>query len=120
MIVVFVELSGDLVSEVSRETLTFARSLSSHPEQRAAASALPGPELSGGDVLAGEDAAAFIEQVRLALYASKIVAYSQGFDEIRAGAAQYGWNIDLGAVSKIWRGGCRRRQCGWISCAPTR
>lgn len=85
---------------------TFARSLSSHPEQRAAASALPGPELSGGEVLAGEDAAAFIEQVRLALYASKIVAYSQGFDEIRAGAAQYGWNIDLGAVSKIWRGGC--------------
>ncbi len=85
---------------------TFARSLSSHPEQRAAASGLPGPELSGGEVLAGEDAAAFIEQVRLALYASKIVAYSQGFDEIRAGAAQYGWNIDLGAVSKIWRGGC--------------
>ncbi len=85
---------------------TFARSLSSHPEQRAAASALPGPELSGGEVLAGEDAAAFIEQVRLALYASKIVAYSQGFDEIRAGAAQYGWNIDLGAVAKIWRGGC--------------
>jgi 6-phosphogluconate dehydrogenase len=44
--------------------------------------------------------------VRLALYASKIVAYSQGFDEIRAGAAEYGWNIDLGAIAKIWRGGC--------------
>jgi 6-phosphogluconate dehydrogenase len=44
--------------------------------------------------------------VRLALFASKIVAYSQGFDEIRAGAAQYGWRIDLGAVAKIWRGGC--------------
>jgi 6-phosphogluconate dehydrogenase len=43
--------------------------------------------------------------VRLALYASKIVAYSQGFDEIRAGAA-YDWSIDLGAVSKIWRAGC--------------
>jgi 6-phosphogluconate dehydrogenase len=52
------------------------------------------------------DADAFIEQVRLALYASKIVAYSQGFDEIRAGAAEYGWTIDLGAISKIWRGGC--------------
>jgi len=44
--------------------------------------------------------------VRLALYASKIVAYSQGFDEIRAGAAEYDWKIDLGAISKIWRGGC--------------
>ena len=44
--------------------------------------------------------------MRLALFASKIVAYSQGFDEIRAGAAQYDWTIDLGAVSKIWRGGC--------------
>ena len=43
---------------------------------------------------------------RLALYASKIVAYSQGFDEIRAGAARYDWSIDLGAVSKIWRAGC--------------
>src|SRR5690606_36347786 len=44
--------------------------------------------------------------VRQALYASKIVAYSQGFDEIRAGAAEYGWSIDLGAVAKIWRAGC--------------
>ena len=44
--------------------------------------------------------------MRLALFASKIVAYSQGFDEIRAGAAEYDWNIDLGAISKIWRGGC--------------
>src|SRR3546814_15425537 len=37
---------------------------------------------------------------------SKIVAYSQGFDEIRAGAAEYGWNIDLGRIAAIWRGGC--------------
>ena len=42
------------------------------------------------------DADAFIEDVRLALYASKIVAYSQGFDEIVAGAEQYGWDIDKG------------------------
>ena len=81
---------------------TFARSLSSHPEQRAVASALPGPD----DAFTVTDEAAFIEDVRLALYASKIVAYSQGFDEIRAGAAEYDWNIDLGAISKIWRGGC--------------
>jgi 6-phosphogluconate dehydrogenase len=80
----------------------FARSLSSHPEQRSVSRNLPGAE----EELAVEDADAFIEDVRLALYASKIVAYSQGFDEIRAGAAEYGWNIDLGAVAKIWRGGC--------------
>ncbi|WP_292691063.1 MULTISPECIES: NADP-dependent phosphogluconate dehydrogenase [unclassified Microbacterium] len=85
---------------------TFARSLSSHPEQRAVSGGLPGPSDEIGEHLTGADADAFIEQVRLALYASKIVAYSQGFDEIRAGAAQYDWNIDLGAVSKIWRGGC--------------
>jgi 6-phosphogluconate dehydrogenase len=83
---------------------TFARSLSSHPEQRSVAGALPGPSAAAAGN--GADAAAFIEDVRLALFASKIVAYSQGFDEIRAGAAQYGWSIDLGAVSRIWRGGC--------------
>ena len=82
---------------------TFARSLSSHREQRDVSGSLPGP---AEDAFSVEDVDAFIEQVRLALYASKIVAYSQGFDEIRAGAAQYGWNIDLGAVSKIWRAGC--------------
>ncbi|MFT4052103.1 MAG: NADP-dependent phosphogluconate dehydrogenase [Microbacterium sp.] len=81
----------------------FARSLSSHPEQRAISGDLPGP---AEDAFTVADPDAFIERVRLALYASKIVAYSQGFDEIRAGAAQYGWTIDLGAVSRIWRGGC--------------
>ncbi|ALJ19819.1 NADP-dependent phosphogluconate dehydrogenase [Microbacterium sp. No. 7] len=82
---------------------TFARSLSSHREQRDVAGELPGPS---PEAFAVDDAGLFVEQVRLALYASKIVAYSQGFDEIRAGAAQFGWDIDLGAVSKIWRGGC--------------
>ncbi|KHK98497.1 6-phosphogluconate dehydrogenase [Microbacterium mangrovi] len=83
---------------------TFARSLSSHPEQRSVSGSLPGP--SATVAATGADADLFIEDVRLALFASKIVAYSQGFGEIRAGAAQYGWNIDLGAVSRIWRGGC--------------
>ena len=92
---------------------TFARSLSSHPEQRAVSGSLPGPAesltVASSDAAPAERAErveAFIEDVRLALFASKIVAYSQGFDEIRAGAAQYGWSIDLGAVSKIWRAGC--------------
>ncbi len=84
----------------------FARSLSSHSEQRAVARELPGPEADAQGGWTVEDPDAFIEKIRLALYASKIVAYSQGFDEIRAGAAEYGWTIDLGAIASIWRGGC--------------
>ncbi|MFV0319603.1 MAG: NADP-dependent phosphogluconate dehydrogenase [Microbacterium sp.] len=89
----------------------FARSLSSHPEQRAVSHELPGPSTGSGSGTRSADFHVsdhdeFIELVRQALYASKIVAYSQGFDEIRAGAQQYGWDIDLGAISKIWRGGC--------------
>ncbi len=80
----------------------FARSLSSQRAQRDAANHLPAETTAY--VVA--DKAAFVEQVRLALYASKIVAYAQGFDAIRAGAKEYNWNIDLGKVSKIWRGGC--------------
>ena len=52
------------------------------------------------------DRDAFIEDVRRALYASKVVAYAQGFDHIAAGSAEYGWNIDRGAMATIWRGGC--------------
>ena len=44
--------------------------------------------------------------MRAALYASKVVAYAQGFDAIIAGAKEYDWDIDKGAVAKIWRGGC--------------
>lgn len=49
---------------------------------------------------------AFIEDIRQALYASKIVAYAQGFNEITTAAKEYGWDIDLAAVARIWRGGC--------------
>ena len=80
----------------------FARSLSSQSAQRAGAHGLPA-QATAWNV---SDKAAFVEDVRRALYASKIVAYAQGFDAIRAGAKEYNWNIDLGAVSKIWRGGC--------------
>jgi 6-phosphogluconate dehydrogenase len=53
-----------------------------------------------------EDRDAFIEDVRLALYASKVVAYAQGFDQIQAASDEYNWNIDRGAMARIWRGGC--------------
>jgi 6-phosphogluconate dehydrogenase len=80
----------------------FARSLSSKPAQRAASSDLPGPS----DAWTVDDPDAFVEDVRLALYASKMIAYSQGFDEIVAGAEEYGWDIHKGDIAKIWRGGC--------------
>jgi 6-phosphogluconate dehydrogenase len=81
---------------------TFARALSAHPEQRVAAQqALPGP----GSV-AAPDRETFVDDVRKALYASKVVAYAQGYDQMAAASAEYGWDIDLGAMATIWRGGC--------------
>ncbi|GIG87606.1 NADP-dependent phosphogluconate dehydrogenase [Plantactinospora endophytica] len=84
---------------------TFARSLSGHADQRAAAARAYAD--AGGEAPTGEvDRDAFVEDVRKALYASKIVAYAQGFDQIRAGSQEYGWDIDPAALATIWRGGC--------------
>ena len=84
---------------------TFARGASSEPAQRAAGQALAG-NASALVIESDEARAAFIEDVRQALFASKIVAYSQGFDEIEAGAKEYEWGIDKGALARIWRAGC--------------
>jgi 6-phosphogluconate dehydrogenase len=82
---------------------TFARSLSGHTDQREAARATYGTALNPWAV---DDPAGFTEDVRKALYASKVVAYAQGFDQIQAGSEEYGWGIDRGAMATIWRGGC--------------
>jgi 6-phosphogluconate dehydrogenase len=82
---------------------TFARSLSGHADQRAAARAAYGTTLNAWKL---DDPAGFTEDVRKALYASKVVAYAQGFDQIQAGSEEYGWGIDRGAMATIWRGGC--------------
>jgi 6-phosphogluconate dehydrogenase len=82
---------------------TFARSLSGHADQRAAARETYGTALNPWTV---DDRAEFTEDVRKALYASKVVAYAQGFDQIQAGSEEYGWGIDRGAMATIWRGGC--------------
>jgi 6-phosphogluconate dehydrogenase len=81
---------------------TFARSLSGHAEQRSIVRDTFGDEVNAQQVDAGE----FIEDVRKALYASKIVAYAQGFDQIRTASEENDWAIDLGRVATIWRGGC--------------
>ena len=81
----------------------FARVLSSQRAQRrAAAKVLGGP--SGW--LEGARADGFVEAVRDALYASKVVAYAQGFEQIAAAAEAYGWGVELGGLATIWRGGC--------------
>jgi 6-phosphogluconate dehydrogenase len=79
----------------------FARAVSSKPDQRRAVrgAVTSRPEIQE----AGEG---FEDDVQKALYASKMVAYAQGFDAIIAGALEYGWDIDRGALARIWRGGC--------------
>ncbi|MEV4760903.1 NADP-dependent phosphogluconate dehydrogenase [Micromonospora sp. NPDC049559] len=84
---------------------TFARSLSGHADQRAAARRTFAEAGGEGDWKVA-DRDAFVEDVRRALLASKIVAYAQGFDHIQAGSTEFGWNIDRGATATIWRGGC--------------
>ena len=79
----------------------FARAVSSHAEQRKAAReklSVRREKVSVG--------ASFADDVRAALYASKVVAYAQGFDAIVAGAKEYDWKIDKAAIAKIWRAGC--------------
>ncbi|WP_156230846.1 NADP-dependent phosphogluconate dehydrogenase [Corynebacterium occultum] len=84
----------------------FARALSSSLGQRAAAQGnLPTGSLKTFGEL-GLDKAEFIEDVRRALYASKLVAYSQGFDEIKAGSDEHQWDVDPRDLATIWRGGC--------------
>ena len=86
---------------------TFARSLSGHVAQREAAQRTYASLPSGtGLPVPAAERKQFTEDVRQALYASKIVAYAQGFDQIAAGSEEYGWGIDPGAMATIWRGGC--------------
>jgi 6-phosphogluconate dehydrogenase len=86
---------------------TFARSLSGHADQRTAAQRVYAGRAADTDpATLVEDPKQFIDDVRNALYASKIVAYAQGFDQIQAGSQEYDWNVDPGAMATIWRGGC--------------
>ncbi|WP_327151464.1 NADP-dependent phosphogluconate dehydrogenase [Nocardia sp. NBC_01329] len=80
----------------------FARALSGSRGQRAAAEGLAAGRLAAKPT----DIAQFTEDIRQALYASKVVAYAQGFDQIAAGSAEYDWNLHPGDLATIWRGGC--------------
>ena len=79
----------------------FARFLSAQRSARAVASGVlagPSPSARNSDGL--------VEAVRHALYASKVVAYAQGFEQMATAASEHGWDLDLGAIATIWRGGC--------------
>jgi len=80
----------------------FARALSGRPEQRKAVAAAMGG-LRGGVKTAGQTE---IDQIRDALYASKIIAYAQGFEQLSVASKTYDWKLDLGTIATIWRGGC--------------
>merc|ERR1712115_308701 len=94
----------------------FARCLSSLKAVREKASSiLKGPS----ETRYSGDKKAFVESIRKALYASKIVSYAQGFMLLRQAAKEFGWNLNYGGIALMWRGGCiiRSRFLGNIKAA---
>jgi 6-phosphogluconate dehydrogenase len=80
----------------------YARCLSAMKEERVAASKVlgaPKPKFEG-------DQKAFVEDVRRALYCSKMISYAQGYMLLREAAKEQGWNLNLGGIALMWRGGC--------------
>jgi 6-phosphogluconate dehydrogenase len=80
----------------------FARCLSAQKDERVAAS----KELVGPKLPFTGDKAAFINDLKNALYASKIVSYAQGYLLMREAAKEYKWNLNNGGIALMWRGGC--------------
>ena len=80
----------------------FARCLSAMKEERVQASKV----LSGPAVEFKGDKKQFIDDIRDALFASKIVSYAQGYTLMRSAAKTYGWNLNYGGIALMWRGGC--------------
>jgi len=93
----------------------FARCMSAMKDERVAAAKV----LSGPKAKFKGDKEAFIEDVRQALYASKICSYAQGFQLMRAAAAEQNWTLNYGSIALMWRGGCiiRARFLGDIKTA---
>jgi 6-phosphogluconate dehydrogenase len=80
----------------------YARALSGRPAQRAAVAKV----LGGKPSAARQATEAEIAKIRDALYASKIVAYAQGFEQLAVASAEYKWDLNPGLIATIWRGGC--------------
>jgi 6-phosphogluconate dehydrogenase len=81
----------------------FARCLSALKDERVLASKeLPPPSVPAFS----DNKEKFINSIRDALYASKLVSYAQGFTLLRAAASEYKWNLNYGGIALMWRGGC--------------
>lgn len=80
----------------------FARALSAIKEERVAASKI----LAGPSATFEGDREAFIEDIRRALYASKICSYAQGFQLLRMAASEFNWDLKYGEIALLWREGC--------------
>ena len=80
----------------------YARYLSTMKEERVQAAGM----LAGPQTQFKGDKKVFIEAVRQALYASKIISYAQGYALLRAAAKTYGWELNYGSIALMWRGGC--------------
>ncbi|MBR6740817.1 MAG: decarboxylating NADP(+)-dependent phosphogluconate dehydrogenase [Clostridia bacterium] len=80
----------------------FARCLSAMKDERVVASKI----YDGPAKTVTEDKKAFIEDIKNALYASKIISYAQGYSLMRAAAENFGWNLNYGGIALMWRGGC--------------
>ena len=80
----------------------FSRCISAMKEERVAAS----KKLRGPKPIIKTNRDKFIDDIRSALYASKIISYAQGFMLLRAAAAEYGWKLNYGGIALMWRGGC--------------
>lgn len=81
----------------------FARCLSALKDERVAASKQISPGTIDCEIGKRQ---AFIDDLKQALYASKIVSYAQGYQLLRAAAAEYGWKLNYGGIALMWRGGC--------------
>jgi 6-phosphogluconate dehydrogenase len=85
----------------------YARCVSALKEERVkAARKLKGPNPSIPAARNAKKRAKLIDEVRQALYASKIISYAQGYMLMRAAAAEYGWKLNWGGIALMWRGGC--------------
>jgi 6-phosphogluconate dehydrogenase len=63
-------------------------------------------ELSGPEIELAEDKSVFVEDIRQALYAAKIISYTQGYMLMQAAAGEYNWDLNYGSIALMWRGGC--------------
>jgi len=79
-----------------------SRIISAYKDERVAASQV----LTGPTIKFSGDRGQMIEDVRDALYAAKICSYAQGMGLLRAASAEYDYDLDMGAIARIWRGGC--------------